>query len=58
VAEEEGLPMVDNIAIIDQDRRRLASSVHLTEEGNLRLAEALKSAIEPYVAQKFAASRR
>jgi lysophospholipase L1-like esterase len=56
IAEEENLPMVDNIAIVDQDRRRLASWVHLTEEGNLRLAEALKSAIEPYIAQKFAAS--
>jgi hypothetical protein len=48
--------MVDNIAIVDQDRRRLASWVHLTEEANLRLAEALKSAIEPYLEQKFAVS--
>jgi lysophospholipase L1-like esterase len=56
IAEEENLPMVDNIAIVDQDRRRLASWVHLTEEGNLRLAEALKSVIEPYIEQRFAVS--
>jgi lysophospholipase L1-like esterase len=57
IAAEENLPMVDNIAIVDQDRRRLASWVHLTEEGNLRLAEALKAAIEPYIERKFSVSQ-
>jgi lysophospholipase L1-like esterase len=36
IAKEEKLPVVDNIKIVDQDRRRLASWVHLTGEGNLR----------------------
>jgi lysophospholipase L1-like esterase len=58
IAEAEHLPLVDNIAIVDQDRRRLASWVHLTEEGNLRLAEALKSAIEPYIERKLASNGR
>lgn len=49
IATEERLPMVDNIGIVDQDRRRLASWVHLTEEGNLRLAEALRRRIEGYL---------
>jgi lysophospholipase L1-like esterase len=49
IAKEERLPIVDNIRIVDQDRRRLASWVHLTPEGNLRLAEALESVIKPYV---------
>jgi lysophospholipase L1-like esterase len=49
IAKEENLPVVDNIKIVDQDRRRLASWVHLTGEGNLRLAEALESVIKPYV---------
>lgn len=47
VAEEHGILVVDNVAIVDRDRRRLASHVHLTEEGNLRLAEALKRSVEP-----------
>ena len=43
------LPVVDNVAIVDQDRRRLTTWVHLTEEANARLAEALKAVIEPFV---------
>jgi lysophospholipase L1-like esterase len=49
IARDEKLPLVDNIAIVDQDRSRLTTWVHLTEEANLRLAEALKGAIEPYL---------
>ena len=49
IAGEEDLPVVDNVAIVDQDRRRLTTWVHLTEEGNARLAEALKATIEPFV---------
>jgi lysophospholipase L1-like esterase len=49
IARELDLPVVDNIRIVDQDRRRFASWVHLTPEANLRLAEALKATITPYV---------
>jgi hypothetical protein len=49
IAREENLPLVDNVAIVDQDRRRLTTWVHLTKEGNARLAEALKAVIEPFV---------
>lgn len=49
IAKEEELPVVDNIKIVDRDRRRIASWVHLTGEGNLRLAEALELVIKPYV---------
>jgi lysophospholipase L1-like esterase len=51
IAKEEKLPVVDNIKIVDQDRRRLASWVHLTGEGNLRLAQALEAVIRPNVAR-------
>jgi lysophospholipase L1-like esterase len=43
------LPVVDNIQIVDRDRRRLASWVHLTAEGNQRLAEALEAVITPFI---------
>jgi lysophospholipase L1-like esterase len=49
IAREANLTVVDNVKIVDQDRRRLASWVHLTAEGNERLAEALEAAIRPYV---------
>ena len=49
IAREQNLPVVDNVAIVDQDRRRLTTWVHLTEEANARLAEALKAVIEPFV---------
>jgi lysophospholipase L1-like esterase len=49
IAKEEKLPVVDYIKIVDQDRSFLASWVHLSGEGKLRLAEALESVIKPYV---------
>jgi hypothetical protein len=52
IVREENLPLVDNVRITDADRRRLASWVHLTGEGNARLAEALASAIKPYVLER------
>ena len=58
IAKEEGVPVVDNIAIVDQNRRRLASWVHLTEEANLRLAEVLKSEIEPYITKRRTQARQ
>jgi lysophospholipase L1-like esterase len=52
IAIEEDLPMVDNIAIADRDRSRLASWVHLTEEANLLLSQSLKLVIESLIIQK------
>jgi hypothetical protein len=45
LAAERQLPLVDNIAIVDQDRSRLTTWVHLTGEANLRLADALRDAL-------------
>jgi lysophospholipase L1-like esterase len=50
IAKNEHADLVDNIAIVDRDRKLLmASYVHLTAEGNLRLASALKPVIEKYL---------
>src|SRR5262249_32482687 len=49
IAEEEHLQLIDNTKIVDQDRHRLASHVHLTAEGNLALAKALALVIKAYV---------
>jgi lysophospholipase L1-like esterase len=48
VAKEHGLPVVDNVGIVDADRKLMASYVHLTAEANLRLARALQPVIETY----------
>ena len=58
IAGDEHLPVVDNVKIVDEDRRRLASWVHLTAEGNGRLAEALEMTIKPYVIRRLARTRR
>ena len=50
IAASHDIPLVDNIAIVDRDRQSLASFVHLTAEANLRLAGALREAIEPFLA--------
>ena len=55
LATDQSLPLVDNVKIVDQDRRRLASWVHLTPEANQRLAEALEHAIKRYVPPTAAA---
>ncbi len=50
VARERKLAVVDNIAIVDEDRPgRFAAWAYLSQEGHLRLAEALKGAIEPLI---------
>ena len=49
IAKRERIDIVDNVAIVDRDRRLMASYVHLTAEANLRLAQALKPAIEKYL---------
>jgi lysophospholipase L1-like esterase len=56
IANEKGLPVVDNIRIVDQDRRRLASWVHLTAEGNQKLAEALVGVVETQMHRNPAAA--
>ena len=45
LAKEENLEILDNVALVDRNRRLMASYVHLTAEGNLVLARALKEAI-------------
>jgi hypothetical protein len=40
-AAERGLPLVDNVALLDQRPQGLVSKVHLDGEANRRLAEAL-----------------
>jgi lysophospholipase L1-like esterase len=45
IAEDADLPVVDNIALLDEDRSLLASWVHLRPEANRRLAEALAPVI-------------
>lgn len=47
IASEPGLAIVDNISIVDRKPEYFASYVHLTESGNLALAEALRSVIHP-----------
>ncbi len=50
IAAERGLPVVDNIAIVDRNRNLLSSWVHLTEEANLLLAREIKRTIDPLIA--------
>jgi hypothetical protein len=49
LGRERKLPVVDNIAIVDQDRTRLTTWVHLTEEANGLLARALHDAVVPLI---------
>jgi lysophospholipase L1-like esterase len=51
IGREHGLRLVDNIAIVDAHADHLATYVHLTEHGNLRLAEAFRDAIQPVLAR-------
>lgn len=50
VAARHGIPVVDNIAIVNSRPDYLTSYVHLTEEGNRALAEALYARIAPLLA--------
>lgn len=52
IAAERGIPVVDNIRIVDEDRSRLSTYVHLTEEANGLLADAMKELIAPYVLEE------
>jgi lysophospholipase L1-like esterase len=57
ISRARGLPVVDNIAIVDAHGDHLATYVHLTEQGNLRLAEGLRDAIQPVLAHAAAPRR-
>ena len=49
LARAHTLDLVDNVAIVDRDRRAMASYVHLSGEANAALAHALKPVIERYL---------
>lgn len=49
LAQQHDLPLVDNIALVDDYPAGLIDTVHLSEEGNRRLAEQLFKVIEPMV---------
>jgi lysophospholipase L1-like esterase len=51
LAAREGLPVVDNVALLDRDRSRLASWVHLEPEANHELAEALVPVVQSFAVQ-------
>ena len=45
IAEERALPVVDNIELVDRDRTRLTTWVHLSAEANRELAGALREGL-------------
>jgi lysophospholipase L1-like esterase len=49
LAQEWKIPLVDNVALVDAHPESLVTQVHLNEEANARLAEAMYAAIEPMV---------
>jgi lysophospholipase L1-like esterase len=49
VSAEHGLPIIDNIEIVNNHPEYFASYVHLTEAGNLALAQALRPAVETLI---------
>jgi hypothetical protein len=48
-AARHGLPVVDNVALVDAHPESLATIVHLTEEANARLADALHAVLGAWV---------
>ena len=46
LADQYNIQVVDNIKIVDNNRKRLASHVHLTKEANQKLAHQIKATIE------------
>ena len=46
LADQNNIQVVDNIKIVDNNRKRLASHVHLTKEANRKLAHQIKKTIE------------
>lgn len=49
LSKERNVQLVDNAALVDEDRRLMASYVHLTAQANERLAKALQPVIERYL---------
>ena len=52
LAREYAVPEVDNIAILDAHPEYFASKVHLTEDGNEALAEAIFRTVAPLISEK------
>jgi hypothetical protein len=46
LSQELGVPVVDNVAIMDRHPEYFASYVHITETGNGELADALRQAVD------------
>lgn len=49
LAADRDIPVVDNVALTDQERRGLAPWANLTAEANARLAQTLAEALEPFI---------
>lgn len=49
IASTENIPIVDNVSIVNKHPEFYASYVHLTEDGNRALAEAIYSSICPLI---------
>lgn len=52
LARDWKLPIVDNVSLVDGHPKSLVTQVHLSEEANRRLAEAIYQAIEPFVSRE------
>ena len=57
LARHYGLPLVDNISIVDQHPEYFASYVHLTEDANAALAKAMVPAVLATLARRGAIRR-
>ncbi|MCG8355914.1 MAG: GDSL-type esterase/lipase family protein [Kiloniellales bacterium] len=55
-AEEDDVILVDNVRLVDAQKERLLTYVHLSEEGNDALAGALAGALAPRLAERFPVS--
>lgn len=54
LAKEHRLPLVDNVALIDARPEGLVTQVHLSEEANGHLAEAIYSTVSPLIIRRTA----
>ena len=53
LAAERSLPVVDNIELVDRDRTRLTTWVHLSAEANRELAEALRERLRELLPEGY-----
>jgi len=49
LSREHGLVQVDNIALVSERPEGLGTRVHLTSDANVRLAQALAAAVQPFI---------